>query len=232
LRSASVPPDALLFRERTFLGAVFDGWDEGLELGGHYDQFDYWLSLTDVSDGGSSDHFWSARAEWALFDAAFEDLEGARGAPDHLQVLLGCAWFADGALTSREGGGFGADVALRLGPYSLHGEWADLDEGFERPIDVFNGLLLDLGAGQPAAITFGARLGADAEAALRYQRAGDSLSTESFGGVLQWSPGGGPARCVADVALVESDPRDFALFSLGLGLGSSGLVRPFTRSAF
>jgi hypothetical protein len=227
VRSGSVPPGELLFRERTFVGAAFDGWDDGVELGGHYDQWDYWLALTDGSNGSETDHFTSARVEWALYDAAFEDREGARGAPDHLRVLIGATWFRDAAQSNADGGGWGGDLALTFGPYSFHGEWLGLDDEFARTIDVFNGYLITLGDGSPLAATLSRRVGADAEVALRFQRADDSDSTESFGIGANWSPGGGPARFVADVELVEGDTRDFSLFSLGLVLGSSGLPRPF-----
>ncbi len=229
LRSGSMPASELLFRERTFLGAAFDGWDDGFEVGGHYDQWDYWLTLTDGSNGASSDHFMSARGEWALYDAAFEDREGARGSPNHLRALLGAYWFLDAALSNSDGTGWGADLALTFGPYSMHAEWADLGEEFTRDIDVFNGYLITLEDGKPLSATFSRRVARDGEVALRFQSADDADSTESFGVGANWSPGGGPARFVADVALVEGDTRDFSLFSLGIVLGSSGLARPFAE---
>jgi hypothetical protein len=227
LRSASIPPEALLFRERTFLGAALDDWDDGFELGGHYDQWDYWLTLADGANGSGSDHFTSARVEWALYDAAFEDREGARGAPNHLRALLGVAWFVDAALSNSEGGGWGADLALTFGPYSFHGEWAGLDAEFARTIDVFNGYLITLGDGDPVSATLSRCLGPEAEVALRFQRADDADDTRSLGFGMDWNPSGGPARFVADLELVEGDTRDFSLFSLGVVLGSSGLARPF-----
>lgn len=227
VRSGSVPAGELLFRERTFLGAAFDGWDDGFELGGHYDQWDYWLALTDGSNGSESDHFTSARGEWALYDAAFEDREGARGSPDHLRVLLGASWFLDAALSNSDANGWGADLAVTFGPYALHGEFADLGEEFAREIDVFNGYLITLQDGKPLSVTFSRRVARDGEVGLRFQRADDVDDTTAFGVGANWSPGGGPARFVADLELVDGETRDFSLFSLGLVLGSSGLPRPF-----
>ena len=227
VRSGSVPASELLFRERTFLGAAFDGWDDGFELGGHYDQWDYWLALTDGSNGESSTHFTSARGEWALYDAAFEDREGAHGAPNHLRVLLGATYFLDAALSNSDGGGWGADLALTFGPYALHGEWASLDDEFKREIDVFNGYRITLEDGKPLSVTFSRRVARDGEVALRFQRADDADTTEAFSVGANWNPGGGPARFVADLELVDGDTRDFSLFSLGIVLGSSGLTRPF-----
>lgn len=227
VRSGSIPDSELLFRERTFLGAAFDGWDDGLELGGHYDQFDYWLTLTDGSNGSDTDHFLSARGEWALYDAAWDDIEGARGAPNHLRALLGATFFADAAQSNSSGDGYGFDLALTFGPYSFHAEWADLDQEFARTIDVFNGHEIELGDGQPRSFTFGRRVGAGGEAAVRFQMADDPDSTEAFGVSAGWSPAGASARLVADLELVEGDTRDFSLFSLGVQLGSSGQSRPF-----
>lgn len=227
VRSGSVPASALLFRERTFLGAAFDAWDDGVELGGHYDQFDYWLAVTDGANGNESTHFWSARSEWALWDAAFEDREGAFGAPNHLRVLLGAFTFADETQSNSDGDGYGFDLALTFGPYAFHAEWADIDEAFARTIDVFNGYLVTLGDGQPRSFTLSRRLGDEAEGALRFQVADDVDSTEEWGVSAGWRPHGGPARLVADLGLVEGDTRDFSIFSLGIELGSSGLVRPF-----
>jgi hypothetical protein len=65
LRSGSLPASELLFRERTYLGAAFDGWDDGVELGGHYDQWDYWLALSDGANGSESDHLITCARSWA-----------------------------------------------------------------------------------------------------------------------------------------------------------------------
>jgi hypothetical protein len=229
VRSGSIPDDGLLFRERSFLGAAFDLWDDGVELGGHYDQFDYWLALTDGSNGSDSDHFWSARGEWALYDSALEDREGARGAPNHLRVLLGAALFDDVVASTSDGGGYGADLALTFGPYAFHGEWASLEDSFVRTIDVFDGQLLTLGDGDPLSFTLARRMGERFEAAVRFQRADDADSTEAFTLGASYVPASAPVRFVADLALVEGDSQDFSIFSLGLQAGSSGLGRPFAR---
>jgi len=226
-RSGSVPPDEMLFRERTFLGAAFDDWDDGVELGGHYDQWDYWLSVTDGANGEQSDHFASARVEWALYDSAFADREGARGSPNLLRALLGVCWFQDASQSNSDGDGYGGDLALTFGPYAFHAEWADLGEEFARTIDVFNGFLITLGDGQPRSATLSRLVGDEAEVAARYENADDVESTEAFGVAASWMPGGGPARFVADVQMVEGDTRDFSLFSVGIVLGTSGLTRPY-----
>lgn len=227
VRSGSLPDSELLFRDRTFLGAAFDGWDTGVELSGHYDQFDWWLALANGANGDASRNFWSARSEWALYDEAFDDVEGARGSPNHLCVLFGTTIFSDDAQSSSKGGGYGADLALTFGPYAFHTEWMRLGDQFARTIDVFNGHPLTIGDGQPFSATWGRLLGTEAEAAVRFERADDADNTSSWGLAGSYFPGGGPVRLVADAARVEGDTRDFTLFSIGIQLGSSGLSRPF-----
>jgi hypothetical protein len=225
-RSGSIPASELLFRERTFLGAAFDAWDRGFEIGGHYDQFDYWLALANGASGTQKDHFYSGRVEWAFNDTAIEDREGARGASRYLRILLGASLFADDGPKPAEGQGYAADLAFTFGPYAFHGEWADLRD-FARTIDVFNGHTLDVADGQPLAGTLSRRVGDELELAVRYQRADEADSTTALGLGANWSPGGGPLRFLAEVEFVDGDQRDFSLFSIGASLGSSGLTRPF-----
>jgi len=225
VRSGSIPESELFFRERSFLGAAFDLWDVGVGLAGHYDQYDYWLSLADGANGDEADPFWSARVEWALFDAAFDDGESPRGAPNHLRVLFGASTFADAGQSSGDAGGYGLDLALTFGPYAFQAEWADLGDEFARPIDVFNGYEITLGDGQPRGGTLSRALGESAEAAVRFQQADDADRTRAVDLGLAWCPGG--ARFLADVAFVDGDTRDFSIVSLGVQLGTSGRPRPF-----
>jgi hypothetical protein len=223
LISGSVPTSELLFRERTFLGAALDQWDKGLELGGHYDEFDYWLNVNDAENGSASDHFIGARLQWALVESAFDDREGARDAPNYLRALLGLTSFQDDV---QGGGGWGGDFAMTFGPYAFHAEWADLDEEFSREIDVFDGFLMTLGDGHPYALSLSRRVGEGGEFAVRWQRADEVDSTDALGLCASWRPGGGAARLLADLELVDGDTRDFSVLSIGVELGSSGPMRP------
>jgi hypothetical protein len=228
VRSASIPPDRLAFRERTFLGSLFDAWDDGFEVGGHYDQFDYWAAVTDAANGSDSDHFWSLRGEWALYDAAFEDMEVVGDSPNHLRLLLGAFTFEDVAQSSSDAGGYGADLALTYGPWAFHGEWATLGDEFQRDADVFNGALVAMGDGDPISFTLGHRIDDLGELALRFQRADDADDVRSFGAAWRTVAGGWPiAGLGAEVARVESDDLEETLVSVGVGLGTSGLERPF-----
>lgn len=226
-RSASVVPEGLLFRDRTFLGATFDVWDAGVEIGRHYDQFDFWLALTDAEDGALQEDFWSFRVEWALYDAAFEDVEGARGAPNHLRVLLGGFLFDDTALASSGAGGVGLDLAFQLGPWAFLGEWASLGDSFVRDVDVRDGTVVSMGDGNPWAVVVSRRCG-DWESAARFERADDTDDTSALGLVTSW--GRGTARWSLEVERVEADPGDDTRVSLGVRMGTSGITRPLAET--
>jgi hypothetical protein len=228
VRSGSIPPERLAFRERTFLGAAFDAWDDGFEVGGHYDQFDYWLTVTDGANGSESDHFWSARGEWALYDAAFDDVEGVGDAPNHLRVLLGAFTFEDVAQSSSDAGGYGADLALTFGPWAFHGEWASLGESFQRDADVLEGALVTMGDGDPLSFTLSHRVGDLGELAVRWQRADDLDDHSSVGAAWRAHGGGWPLDGLgAEVSQIDGDGLDETLVSVGIALGTSGLERPF-----
>lgn len=230
VRSGSVQPGGLLFRERTFLGALFDVWDLGAELGGHYDQFDYWLAVTNAENGSESDHFWSVRGEWTLYEDPWADVEGAHGAPNYLRSLLGAFLFGDVALSSSDGGGYGVDFALTFGPYSFHAEWAHVDDAFVRPADVTVGPPLVLGGdASPLSATISRCLGTDWEGALRWQEADDADDTSGWSAAIDWFPGDGPLRWIADATRIEDDLDEGWILSLGIAIGaSSAHGRPFS----
>lgn len=223
-RSASVAPEGLLFRDRTFLGATFDVWDAGVEIGRHYDQFDFWFALTNAEDATLPEDSWSFRVEWALYDAAFEDVEGARGAPNHLRVLLGGFLFDDTALASSGAGGAGLDLAFQLGPWAFLGEWASLGDSFVRDVDVRDGTVVSMGDGSPWAIVVSRRCGEDWESAVRLERAGDVDDTRALGLVTSFSSA--TARWSLEVERVRADPDDDTRVSLGVQMGASGIARP------
>jgi hypothetical protein len=222
-RSASIVPEGLLFRDRTFLGATFDLWDAGLELGRHYDQFDFWFALANAEDGLGTEDFWSLRVEWALYDSPFEDVEGARGAPNHLRALLGGFVFDDTALASSKAGGVGFDLAFQLGPWAFLAEWASLGSAFVRDVDVRDGAVVTIGDGHPWALSMSRRCG-DWESGVRVERAGDAERTRALGLVTSW--GRASARWSLEADRVRDDLGEDTRLSLGVQMGSSGLSRP------
>jgi hypothetical protein len=222
VRSASIAEDGLLFRSRTFLGSAFESWDDGAELATSGERWSASLALTDGANGSESDHFWSLRGEWELYESDLVEKEGARGAENFLVSRLGVATFADVSQSSEDGGGLAFDLALTYGPYSIAVEWAHLQDEFSREVDVFNGHVFDLGDGDPLAFTFGRTVGDELEAAIRYERAEDADDTTATRLALNWGRPGALARFLGEVGLVEAESRDFTLLSFGVVMGSSG----------
>jgi len=225
VRSGSLPEDALLFRARTFLGAAFDRFDDGFELAARGERWGALFALTDGENGSESDHFWSLRGEVELYEADLPEREGARQSPDFLVARFGASTFADVSRSSQDGGGMAFDLALTYGPWSIHTEWAHLQEEFAREVDVFNGHVFTLADCDPLTFTFGRALGDEFEAAYRYERAEDADDTLAHRLGLSWVPAGAPARFQAEVGAVEADSRDFTLFSAGVVIGGSGPSR-------
>jgi hypothetical protein len=225
VRSGSILEEALLFRSRTFLGAAFDVWDDGFELATHGERWSATLALVDGANGSESDHFWSLRGEWELYESDLAEREGARGAENFLVSRLGIATFADVSQSANDGGGLAFDLALTYGPYSLAGEWAHLQDEFVREVDVFNGHVFDLGDGDPMSFTFARRVGPEFEAALRYQRAEDADDTTATLLAVTWARAGAAARFVAEAGVVEAESRDFTILSAGVVVGGSGMGR-------
>lgn len=226
VRSGSLPEDALLFRSRTFLGAAFDRFDDGFELATSGERWDALFSLSDGDNGSDSDHFWSLRGEIELYEAELPEREGARNSPNFLVARLGASTFADVSRSSSDGGGMAFDLALTYGPWSIHTEWAHLQEEFAREVDVFNGHVFTLGDGDPLTFTFARTAGSEFEAAFRYERGEDVDDTTAMRLGVSWLPTGAPACFQAEVGAVEADSRDFTLLSAGVVIGGSGPGRP------
>lgn len=225
VRSGSLPEDALLFRARTFLGAAFDRFDDGVELAARGERWGALFALADGENGSDSDHFWSLRGEVELYEADLPEQEGARNSPNFLVARFGASTFADVSRSTQDGGGMAFDLALTYGPWSIHTEWAHLQEEFARDVDVFNGYVFTLGDGDPLTFTVGRTFGSELEAAYRYERGEDADDTLAHRLGLSWVPAGAPARFQAELGAVEADSRDFTLFSAGVVIGGSGPSR-------
>jgi len=227
VRSGSLPEDSLLFRSRTFLGAAFDVFDDGFELAARGERWGAVAALLDGENGSDTDHFWSVRGELELYEADLPEREGARNSPNFLVARFGASTFAEVSRSSSDGGGVAFDLALTYGPWSIHTEWAHLQDEFARDVDVFNGYVFSLGDGDPLTFTMGRMLGTEFEAAARYETADDVDDTQALRLGVSWVPTGAPARFQTEVGSVEADSRDFTLVSVGVVIGGSGPTRAF-----
>ena len=224
VRSGIVDPETLVFKERTFLGASFDFWDVGVQVAGHYDQFDWWLAVTNASTGQRSDHLFVGRGEWAYYDEAWGDVEGAHGAPINLRLLFGIFAYTFTDVPGDGGDGWGGDMALTMGPHSLHAEVMGIDNGIflaNNSLRDMPSLVLD-GRGRPFSATYGYLFANRWQLAARYQNLDDDRDTKIFSGAVNWFPlEDGPVGWVLDVTHVDSKGPDGLVISVGVNVGLS-----------
>jgi hypothetical protein len=107
LRSTSVSPEGLLFPNRTGLGSVFDGWQNGIVAMGSFEDMMRWsLDAQNGANGVQSDHRWVARFEYDLGEGA-GDVEGALGAGNDFAGTFGFTFVKNDAQDNPAGGAFG-----------------------------------------------------------------------------------------------------------------------------
>ena len=223
LFSNSVDPELLLFQDRTYLGSTFDYFDKGVELSGHYDQFDWWFAINNGPSGAGSDHTYVLRGEWAHYDAAWELQEGARNAPNHLRVLMGMV-FAKESYTpgSHDADWWGMDMALTFGPYAFHTEWMKLGDGSESMTRGTGVPPLTLaGDSSPWDMTLSRMYGPEWQAALRRQIVDDSFDVVSTGLALHYYPEQGPVGYVIEAVYHDADSGgpEGTFFRAGINVG-------------
>ena len=216
MRSSEVDPEYLLFPTRTFVGSGFDRWDEGIEWHSSFDEFDWWLSATNREDSLSDENFYALRAEWSFWDGWWEPRESAKDAPNYARYIFGLSYAKD--KESDEPGGhdvFAFDLHGTFGPYSLLGEWADLDKGLSlRPSEEADyPVVSNLGA-NPWSLTVGRMFGEQWQAGFRVQDAKDANGTKSMGLALNWFPLDAPVVLLGELTSIDQDK----------GAGESGLL--------
>ncbi|MFT5288340.1 MAG: hypothetical protein ACI8PQ_001493 [Planctomycetota bacterium] len=229
MRSSEADPEHLLFPTRTIIGTAFDLWDEGVEWHGNFDEFDWWLSASNREDDLIEENLYAARGEWAFYDAAWEPMEGSRGAPNHLRMVFGAVLLIDDEDDAGSYGAIGADANFTLGPSSFAVEWMDLERsavlGHSEEVDFpYN----TAPGGKPWSVTWGRTLGDDYQVALRVQDAGDTLDagdtsgTMSYGLGLNWFPVDAPIGLLGEVTRLDRDEgEDGLILRLGFTFGLS-----------
>jgi len=105
-RSNSVDPEHLLFIDRSALGSAFDGWDNGIGLGGAWEQLHWYFALMNgggASGGGHTrDHLYVLRGEWD-FGSGAGRYEGAMGSSDLLNGTVGVSFINDDTVPTTGG---------------------------------------------------------------------------------------------------------------------------------
>jgi len=133
-RSNSVNPEGLFFIDRSALGSVFDGWDNGLGVNGMWEMISWYAYVMNGGNGHTRDHVYVLRGEFKLGEGAGL-YDGARGAGDVLNGTFGVSYVNDNTLSSGgDGDGDNAmfllDFAGSMSQFGFGAEIAKIDDNF------------------------------------------------------------------------------------------------------
>jgi len=128
LRSAMISDKNLLFTERTGLGGFFDARDVGLMFSGNFETIDWSLAVQNGIDEKVDEYNFAARISANLMGAGVGKVEGAYGAGQDTNLMVGLAWTDD--QTMDDGQAIAVDAAMTSGPFSISAEAVSFDEGF------------------------------------------------------------------------------------------------------
>ena len=127
LRSALISDKNLLFTERTALGGFFRPRDTGIMFSGTFETIEWSLAGQNGIDGKNDDFNYAARISANLMGPGVGKVEGAYGAGQETNLMVGVAWADDKELDN--GTVIGADAALTSGPFSIAAEAVKFDDG-------------------------------------------------------------------------------------------------------
>jgi len=229
LRSSLISDQNLLFYERTAVGDFFDVREPGMMFNGNFDTIEWWLAGQNNSEK-DSDFNYTARVIANLMGAGIGKVEGAYGAGDETNLMIGISFADDQNLD--DGQTFGGEVALTSGPFSLAGEVVSFDNGTSDSFPSKSGGDLHYGSNNsfvssdpsdntPFDIS-GSYLFTDVyEGAVRYESADDDDSTEAFTvGVNRYIEGHN-IKWTAQILWTTSDDdtQELTEWTLGLTVG-------------
>jgi hypothetical protein len=127
VRSGLITDKNLLFQERTALGSFFDVREEGIMLSGSFDTIEWWLAGQNGIDGKEDDLNYTARLVANLMGSGVGKVEGAYGAGEETNLSLGVGFMDEGEYD--DGMAIALEAALTAGPFSVHAEMVDFDDG-------------------------------------------------------------------------------------------------------
>lgn len=127
LRSSLISDKNLLFTERTALGGFFRPRDTGLMFSGNFETIEWSVAGQNGIDGKNDDYNYAARIAANLMGSGVGKVEGAYGAGQETNLMVGVAWADDKELDN--GTVIGADAALTSGPFSISAEAVKFDDG-------------------------------------------------------------------------------------------------------
>jgi len=141
LWSALISNNHQVLLDRTFNGQVWENRNEGVQLSGNFDMFNWWFAFQNGNDNVGEDYRITARASFNVLGTSIGWQEGAYGASDETQLTIGAAYTDDTNFT--DGTSFCVDLGFTQGPFSAHGEIVDYDDDiqFDSAINTSTGVL-------------------------------------------------------------------------------------------
>lgn len=221
LRSASMDPEKLVFKERTLLGTLLDQWQDGAEIEWGWEPWEFYGSVSNGETGQEPHHMYTFRMDWDFYDPWLVPYEGGHTAPIYARWKVGFAWYTETSV--HDDTGLGGDAALSLGPWSFHFEYMHLYDGAGGPID---GLRLPTltfeGDSDPYAVTAGYCFDDRWQGNLRFQAMDNTDDTFTYGASINYYPFQDSwYNWVLDVAQVDSESDDGFLAQFGVSVGST-----------
>ena len=116
----------LFFPGSTANGAAWRNRDTGLMISGDYEQFSWYVTAMNGTDGAGDELFLAGRVEFDVFGEGIGEVEGAYGAPDSQVGTVGVAIFDDG--NSDDGDGQAVDFHMAASQYSFGAEFVAIGD--------------------------------------------------------------------------------------------------------
>jgi hypothetical protein len=117
--------------DRTFNSQIFQGRQDGVQIGGAYDRFSWWLAVQNGADSMLDEIMWTGRVQATALGTGPGGQEGAYGQTGELNLTIGGAYAddegADTVGSVNSGAAWGVDAVLTQGGLSLHFELVDYE---------------------------------------------------------------------------------------------------------
>jgi hypothetical protein len=231
LRAGLVGDKALLFHDRTALGAYFDVREEGLMFSGNFDTIEWWLAGQNGIDSKEDDFNFTARLVANLMGSGVGKVEGAYGAGEETNLTVGVAYGDEGEYD--DGAMIALEAAMTAGPFSVAGNLVDFDKGDSTgSFPSKDGGLLHYGSSNTLAevdpadstpwdVTVSYLFTEMYEAAVRYEDADDSDSTTAWSIGVNRYVQGHDIKWTVQVLSADSDltTSEVTEWTLGLTVG-------------
>jgi len=228
-RDSLVSRQHLFFIDRSQIGELFEGRNQGLALKGNFDQFDWAVTVQDGSDGDGDELFFALHGAINFLGQGAAMSEGAYGNTDEIAGTIGASYWDDGQLDNGSGLLFQATIATSM--YSVNAWVADIDddiftanatgtpvfgnvvgtflEGDSTPFGIMGTFMIT----QPSDTQGGWELG------VRFQDMDDSADTNIIDFGVNYLQSGHDLKYHAQFTTVDSDAGDGDAVIVGVTVG-------------